>query len=176
MSRFRSRAAILSAVILCFCAGVAHAQTARPPAAFDVNAGLATFTDEDPVEHFSIGAAPRFYVSPRVSVGPEFVYMIGPGEDRDFFLTGNVWFDFVEPPASGVNRVTPYLVGGVGVMLHRDFLHNEGVKWFHKEVGFSGGFGVRVAVTERWYVAPEVRLGSELHARLTGAIGFRLKR
>jgi hypothetical protein len=167
-------AAIVAAVTLC--AAGAQGQTSRPPTAVEVNTGYAAFADEAPVEHFAIGGAPRFYVSKRVSLGPEFIYMVGPGEDRDFFLTGNVWFDFVRPPDSGVNRLTPYFVAGAGVMFHRNFLHNEGVKWFAREPGFSFGFGLRVAVNERWYVAPEARLGSEIHARLTAAIGYQFKR
>jgi hypothetical protein len=168
-------AALLLAAALLHTTG-AGAQTNRPAPALDTNTGLATFADEDAVEHFQIGVAPRFYLSPRVSVGPEFVYMVGPGEDRDIFFTGNVWFDIAEADATGVKRVTPYLVAGVGVMAHRDFLFNEGVTWFHKEVGFSGGIGARIALNDRWYVAPEARLGSELHARLTAVAGYRFAR
>ena len=154
----------------------AHAQTSRLPAV-EANVGFAAFADEAPVEHFVVGAAPRFYVSPRVSIGPEFVYMIGPEYVRDIFLTGNIWFDFFDQPPSRINRFTPYLVGGVGVMFHRNFLFNEGAaRWFHKETGFSGGLGLRVAVGDRWYIAPEIRLGSELHARLTAALGYRFGR
>lgn len=174
MRTFHAAALLLAAAV--FHATNAGAETNRPAPACETNIGLATFADEDAVEHFQIGAAPRFYLSPRVSVGPEFVYMAGPGEDRDIFFTGNVWFDIVEPGAMGVKRVTPYLVAGVGVMAHRDFLFNEGVRWFHKEVGFSGGIGARIALNDRWYVAPEARLGSELHARLTAVAGYRFGR
>lgn len=174
MSNTWTVAGILAALTLC--GGVAEGQTSRPPTAVEANTGYAAFADEDPVDHFVIGGAPRFYLSKRLSLGPEFIYMVGPGEDRDIFLTGNIWYDFLTPPASGVNRFTPYLVVGGGVLFHRDFLHNEGVKWFAREPGFSGGFGVRVALNDRWYVAPEARLGSELHARLTVAIGYQMKR
>lgn len=175
MGRSCSVAAIAASVLLG--GGAAHGQTARPPTAVEVNTGYAAFPDEAPIEHFVIGAAPRFYVSPRVGLGPEFTYMIGPGDDRDIFLTGNVWFDFRAPPPAGVNRVAPYLVAGGGVMFHRNFLHREGVaRWFAKEPAFSGGFGVRLALNDRWYVAPEGRLGWEPHARLTATVGYRFNR
>jgi hypothetical protein len=41
------------------------------------------------------------------------------------------------------------------------------------ELAVTGGIGVRIAINDRWYVAPEARLGWETHSRLTGTIGYR---
>lgn len=164
-----------TAVVLVLAAGAAAGQTSRPASAFEIHGGYAAFADESPVQHAIGGAAYRFHLSPRVSVGPELIYMSGPGEDRDIFLTGDVWFDFVAPSPSGVKRVVPYLVAGGGVMFHRNFLYNEGTKWFAREPAFTGGFGVRIPLGERWYVAPEARLGWEMHIRFSAAVGYRFR-
>lgn len=169
VARFAAFAAIL------LCSHTAFAQSTRPAPSFEGHIGYAGFVDESPVNHSIMGAAYRFHVSPRVSIGPEFIYMIGPGEDRDIFLTGDLWFDFIEPSPSGPARVVPYLVVGGGVMFHRNFLHNEGAKWFAREPAVTGGLGARIAVNDRWYVAPEVRLGWEAHVRFSAAVGYRFK-
>jgi hypothetical protein len=115
------------------------------------------------------GGAFRYPLSPRVSIGPELVYMIGPGHDRDLFVTGDIWFDFIPRQRGVPARFSPYLVAGVGLMRHsdeslRDFVVHE---W-----AFTGGIGLRIALNERWYVAPEARLGWEPHARLSGSVGY----
>jgi hypothetical protein len=44
------------------------------------------------------------------------------------------------------------------------------------EGSFTGGGGVRFNVNDRWYVAPEARIGWEPHIRITGTVGYRLGR
>lgn len=161
------------AIVCVLAAGTAAAQTGRPAPSLEIHGGYAAFVDESPINHGLLGAAYRFHLSPRVSVGPEFIYMVGPGEDRDIFLTGDVWFDFLTPSPSRVDRVVPYLVGGGGIMFHRNFLYNEGAKWFAREPAFSGGLGVRFAIGDKWYVAPEARIGWEAHLRFSAAVGRR---
>lgn len=163
------RIGLLALLLVALGAATASAQPDRA-LRVEGTVGHAAFVDEDPVDHFIFGGAVPFQLTPRVSVGPEIVYMIGPGEDRDLFVTGNVWFDFFGDRG---RRVTPYVVAGAGFMRHRDeffrdFTSNEGA--------VTGGIGVRIALNDRWYVAPEARLGWETHSRLTAVVGYRFDR
>lgn len=163
------RALITSALLLC-AASPSQAQTDRPPASLEAVVGHAAFLDEEPIDHFMFGAALRYPISRRFNVGPEVVYMIGPGHDRDLFLTGNLWFDFVGPRADGVRRATPYLVAGAGLMRYSD---RFAVSTFTAhEWAATVGLGVRIALGGRWYIAPEGRLGWEPHSRLSATVGY----
>ena len=156
-------------ILLLFLASTAHAQADRRSPSVEGIAGHAAFLDEEPIDHFVLGGAWRYPLSPRVSVGPEVTYMIGPGRDRDLFLTGDIWFDFVAPRPDRVRRATPYLVAGAGLMRHDDeFIDFTAYEW-----AFTGGIGVRVALNDRWYLAPEARLGWEPHSRLSVGVGYR---
>jgi Outer membrane protein beta-barrel domain len=160
---------LIGSFLLFVATSSAGAQPASRSPSVEGAIGHAAFVDEDPVDHVTFGGAARVALSPRVSVGPEVVYMIGPGEDRDLFLTGNLWFDFFGPTADGPRRATPYLIVGAGLMRHqdeffRDFTTHEGA--------VTGGIGVRIAIGDRWYVAPEARLGWEPHSRLTATVGY----
>lgn len=55
----------------------AFSERNREPASVEI-VGHAAFLDEDPIDHFVFGGAARFPLSPRVSVGTEVVYIIGP--------------------------------------------------------------------------------------------------
>jgi hypothetical protein len=59
------------------------------------------------------GASPRAYLSRRWSFAPEFIFMQGPGDDRDILLVPSLAFDF-----SSSQRIRPYLVFGAGVLFH----------------------------------------------------------
>jgi hypothetical protein len=148
--------------------------TGRPPAIVELAAGYAGFVDDATIDHTIIGGALRMPISPRVSVGPEVVYMIGPGEDRDLFLTGNVTFDVLPVRAGRRPRVNPFLVGGAGVFRHTDRVGQR--DFSNVEVAATGGGGVRVWITNRVYTAGEVRLGWELHYRVNGVLGVTLWR
>jgi hypothetical protein len=156
---------VVSALILSS-ASIVHGQTGQPRISVEGTLGHAAFLDEDPVDHFVFGGAFRYRLSPRVSVGPEVIYMIGPGRDRDLFVTGNMWFDFVSSRPD--RRVTPYLVAGGGLMRHR----SEFIDFVAYEGAVTGGFGVRIALSGGWYIAPEARLGWEPHLRLSANVGY----
>ncbi len=156
-------AASIAAVLM---ANAASAQD-RPTGALEATAGWAGFVDEETINHTLIGAAAKWYVSPRVAVGPELVYMIGPRSDRDLMLTGNVTVDFVPGRA-----VTPFVVAGGGLFRHSDDFGARG-KFSSTEGAFTAGLGARIALGDRWYLAPEARLGWELHTRLSVAAGYR---
>jgi hypothetical protein len=149
------------------------AAESRPGPALEISTGWAGFVDNATIHHGVVGGAGRFYVTPRVSVGPELTYMIGPRNDRDLILTGNLTFDFRKPRPGRPLRFTPYLVAGGGLFHHsarfsgRSFATNEGA--------FTGGGGARFFVTDSLYIAPEARLGWELHQRLTVTVGWQLR-
>ena len=155
----------LALVFVCAGGAAASAQDRSPR--IEGTAGHAAFVDEDPIDHFMFGGAARLALTPRLSVGPEVVYMIGPGADRDLFVTGNVWFDLLRPGAG--RRVTPYVVAGGGFMRHRDEFITD---FTSTEGAFTGGVGLRIALHDRWYIAPEARLGWETHSRLTASVGY----
>jgi hypothetical protein len=161
---------------LALAAGVADPAAAQPAArdpkmTIDLLGGYAGFIDESLIDHAVIAPAARFRLSRTISIGPEVVYMVGPGHDRDLFLTGNVTFDFLTR-TTGARRasVNPFLVVGGGLMRHStrfgtgDFTSVEGA--------VTGGGGVRIWITERTHALAEYRVGWEPHVRVTGGIGI----
>jgi hypothetical protein len=161
----RSIAVAAAAVIVSGFAGSAVAQDRRAAAA-EAAVGHAGFADDTTIGHTLVGGAARWYVLPRVAVGPELVYMVGPGDDRDLMLTGNVTFDFRRG-----HVVTPFLVAGGGLFRHSDRF--GGVAFSSTEGSFTGGGGVRLPLGRQLYVAPEVRLGWETHYRVSVSAGWR---
>lgn len=142
----------------------------RPAPAVEFTAGWAGFADEGVVHHSVLGGAARFNLTPRIGIGPELVYMVGPGSDRDLILTGNLTFDFLAP--SSPRPITPFVVVGGGLFRHsNDFFNGT---YTSTEGAFTAGGGVRIALGERAYIAPEVRAGWETHIRLTVALGWRV--
>lgn len=157
---------LLPAVLL---AGLPAASTAQGSsgAVVEASVGHASFVDDSPIHHFNVGAGLRWPLTRRLTVGPEVVFMRGPGSDRDVFLTGKVMFDF--DPGS---RASVFLIGDGGLMLHHEKFF-RGSAWFKEAAGSFGG-GVRIGLTDRLYIAPEVRIGWEPHLRATVLIGWRL--
>jgi hypothetical protein len=166
---------LLPIVVFLMAAVPAAAQStgpSRPTAAVEVIGGYAGFIDESFVDHTVVGASARIHLSPRISVGPEVVYMRGPGFDRDLFVTGNLTFDLlVLPVEARRGTVNPFLVVGAGLMRHSD---RFGTTTFASSEGaVTGGGGLRVWLTDRVYALGEFRLGWEPHYRVTGGIGVR---
>ena len=141
-----------------------------PKVALDLVGGYAGFLDESLIDHGVVSATLRYQVTKGISVGPEIVYMIGPNDDRDLFLTGNMVFDFLKRPVgSRAGSVNPYLVVGAGVMRHMDRFRSGSFSSY--EGAFTGGAGVRVWVTEHVSASGEYRVGWEPHVRVTGGVG-----
>jgi hypothetical protein len=137
-----------------------------PHVAVEGAVGYAGFLDEGTIDHSVWGAAARWYVLPRVAIGPELVYFKGPRHDRDLVITGNVTFDVIAG-----SRITPFLVAGGGLFRHSD---KFGAQTFTSSEGsFTAGGGVRVPISQRFYVAPEFRVGWEPHYRISVAVGWR---
>jgi hypothetical protein len=158
----------LLCILLAGAPAAAHAQSAdvRPAPAAEFTGGYAGFADDATIDHAVFGGAMRIHLTPRVSVGPELQYMVGPGDDRDLILTGNLTLDVLPPN----RRVTPFFVMGGGLFNHSDTFGSS------SEGAFTAGGGVRAWLSERVYVASELRIGWELHYRITGTIGVALSK
>lgn len=164
------RRSFIFALALLVAAPAAAQQPAQATGAAEFVAGYAGFLDESAIGHAIVGGSVRYYLSPRVSVGPEIVYMRGPGFDRDLFLTGNLTVDFlVRPPGSRAGSVSPFLVAGGGLMSHSDRFGPT--TYTSYEGAFTGGGGARVWLTDRVYAIGEARIGWEPHTRISGGAG-----
>ena len=128
-------------------------------------AGYAGFVDDSTKNYWAAGGGVRRYLTPRMSVGPELVVMGNSNlvTDRQLIATGNVTFDLY----AGTRRLTPFVVGGLGMLFSRDQVRN-GPFW-SSDPAFTGGGGMRVSIAERVSLAGEYRLGWGLHHRLTAA-------
>lgn len=160
---------ILAAIVLAAAAGTAQAQE-RPPIAIEGTVGWAGFVDDATIEHTVFGGALVIPLTPRISVGPEFMYMAGPGSDRDMFVIGSIWFDFLSPRPHAY--VTPYVVAGGGFMHHSNEF--AGRAFSAGEGAFSAGGGLRAYLGDRVYAGADVRVGWELHLRVAATVGVRL--
>jgi hypothetical protein len=134
-----------------------------------LSGGYAGFVDEDTIEHVSVGVAWRWRITPRFSVGPELDFMVGPQADRDLFVTVKALVDFMPD-----RKLSPYFVADGGIMLHRDeIVYRTGPYWA-REGAVSFGGGIRVDLSPRMFVAPEIRIGWEPHIRVTAVVGWRM--
>ena len=167
--------AFLTVTLLAF-AGDAVAQTldARAAPAVEFLAGYAGFVDDATIDHTIWGAAARVYLTPRLAIGPELVYMRGPNSDRDLFLTGNLTFDVLPPRNGRPRRVSPFLVAGGGFFQHSDRF--GAFDFTSYEGAFTAGGGVRGWITDRVYAFGDFRVGWELHARVNAGVGVGLGR
>ena len=171
-SRAAGCAALLALLLTPFLAGVAAAQE-RPSPALDLSAGWVGFGDDGIVSEGMVGAAGRFYVSPRLAIGPELLYISGDNHSH-LVLTGNLTFDFLAPKAGRAPTLTPFLVVGGGMFQTRESFAAEDFP--HTEGAFTAGGGVRAAVGDRVTVGVDARLGWEAHFRINGLVGVRLGR
>ena len=160
---------IVAAMIVAAAAGTARAQERRLMA-IEGTVGWAGFVDDATIEHTVFGGALVVPLTPRTSVGPEFMYMVGPGSDRDMFVIGSIWFDFLSPRPHAY--VTPYVVAGGGYMRHSNEF--AGRTFSSGEGAFSAGGGVRAYLGDCVYAGADVRVGWELHLRMAAHVGIHL--
>ena len=160
------------ALALGFTPGFAQVLAAqeRPRPVIDFSGGWAGFPDESMIHHRTVGGSARFYATPKLSVGPEVVYMVGPGTDRDLFVTGNVTYEWPLLARGRVPRLMPFVVASGGYMRHwprfGTFISHTGA--------VVGGGGVRFRITDRVSAGPDLRLGWELHLRAAGTVSIGL--
>jgi hypothetical protein len=149
-------------------------QLTRPKVEGKVIFGSAIF-DED-LEHKLVGGAVRVYVTKRFSIEPEYLYLRRSENDQDNLVQMNVAYDFTDPR----KRIVVYGIAGAGV------LHNRGRVFRSdfvtgapsvREIVFttwtaSAGGGVKIFLTKRLFVSPELRLGREPTFRATINVGY----
>jgi hypothetical protein len=145
----------------------------RPSPALDLSAGWVGFADDGIVSEGLFGAAGRIYLSPRVALGPELLFISGQNHSH-LVLTGNLTFDFVAPKAGRAPAVTPFLVVGGGLYQTRESFFDQNLT--HSEGAFTVGGGIRAAVGDRVTVGVDARMGWEPHIRINGVVGVRLGR
>ena len=102
-----SRLAGLALAVILIAAAPAAAQVAPAAATGTLRAsmvegavGWTGFADDSVIHHTLLGVAARYYLTRRISVGPELQHMVGPGSDRDTLLTGNIVVDLLAPTAT----------------------------------------------------------------------------
>lgn len=149
-------------------------QLTSPKVEGKVIVGGAVFSED--LKHTVVGGALRVYVTKRISIEPEYLYMRRTEHDQDHVGQINVAYDFADP----THRVVPYVIGGGGVLHNRgrvfgaDFVTREP---FVREIRFttwtaSAGGGLKIFLTERLFVSPELRLGREPTLRATVNVGY----
>lgn len=130
--------------------------------------GKTWFADEGAIEHNVGGGGARFFVTNRIAIGPEIIYMNGPGLDEDWFLTGNATVDI--GPLRWRSRVMPYAIMGAGVMHHSNMTDARPISATGGTVTLGGG--ARIRIGDRWFVAPEARIGVEPQVRIGISVGL----
>jgi hypothetical protein len=150
--------------------GAQDAQDARRPTVGAVEGivGHAAFADEQLIHHSVFGVAAPLRLTKRLAIGPEVVRMIGPRQDRDWILAAAVWWDITSPGPLRPGKVVPFVSGGFGLLSN-----NTGFGTFNRQY-YGGGGGVRVHLTDRLYIAPEVVFAAELHLRTVARIGYHI--
>ena len=131
--------------------------------------GYANFIDDASLPHFVVGGAVRIGLFSGLGFQPELAYMYRSQRDRDFVLIPNLIWEFRRN-----SRIVPYFIGGAGLLNHRetfDTFNLSGNAWI-----FQGGFGTKIFLNPKVFIAPEARIGWEPHIRITGTVGYVLKR
>jgi hypothetical protein len=143
----------------------------RPGPAVEVAAGALFFADDGVVTEPFGGAAARFYVTPRISIGPEIAFISGEGHSH-FMLTGNLTFDFLAPSQGQPRAVTPFVVVGGGMFRTNERFFDDA--FTSTDGAFTAGGGIRARAGRRVIAGAEARVGWELHIRLHGFLGVQL--
>src|SRR4051812_24322363 len=97
--------ALASSLLAALMATAAAAQ-APPGPSVEFTAGWAGFTDDGIVNETLVGGAARWHLLPRISVGPEIIY-IGGDNHSHLIVTGNVTFNVTAPASGRRSQVTP---------------------------------------------------------------------
>ena len=143
-----------------------------PAPAVEVGLGWMGFADDGIVNESMVGAAARWYPLPRISVGPEVIYVIG-NRHSHLTVTGNVTVDLRAPENGRPRPVTPFVVIGGGLFQTREEFF--GGTFTSSEGAFTAGGGIRGLIGDRFTVGIDARIGWELHIRVNGLVGVRLQ-
>jgi opacity protein-like surface antigen len=144
--------------------GTAEAQmVSHAPEVRFIAGTVKTYLDE-PAESM-IGGGLRFALTSRLSLEPEVLRVTGT-RFESWHIFANVRY------ALSTNaRVAPYVVVGVGVDRELD----KAIDYYSSSRALNGGFGVRIALTDRVFISPEGRFGLSSIPRLTVALGVALR-
>jgi len=140
----------------------------RPGPAAEFSAGWVGFADDGVVSEGVVGGTVRWHLSPRVSIGPEVLFIEGSNHSH-FVLTGNVTFDLLSPVNSKPRAITPFVVAGGGLFQTRESFRQG--PFTSTEGAFTVGGGVRVRAGEHVTFGVDSRIGWELHVRVNGFVG-----
>jgi len=169
-------------LLLLLTEGKAQQDLSQPKAEIKVLAGISTFNadrtnNNNTYRHTIIGGALRYYIYRQLSIEPEVLFMWRAQNDRDVVFTPHLALDLM--PSNG--RVVPYVLVGIGAEHHRDqityrdfFNGNQLVtkKISGITVSANAGVGAKLFLTDRLFVAPEVRGGHEPSFRATLSVGY----
>jgi Outer membrane protein beta-barrel domain len=136
--------------------------------------GSAIFGED--IEHKLYGASMRVYITRRLSIEPEYLYLRHSENDQDQLFQPNVAYDFTDP----TKRFVAYGIAGIGVMHHKgrylgnDFYTGEPILFdtsFTTWTASVGG-GIKIFATKRLFIAPELRVGRQPGVRGTINVGY----
>jgi hypothetical protein len=96
------------------------------------------------------------------------LYLKGSSGHYDAALTPMLVYEW------GSGRVRPYVTGGVGLSWSR--FGGFGQSFTSKEGYIAVGGGAKIYLNDRWFVAPDFRIGWEPHIRVSGGIGYTFRR
>lgn len=150
------------------------AELTPPKVEAKVILGSAIFGDD--IEHKIVGGSVRVYLTERLSVEPEYLYLRHSDNDQDRLVQPNVAFDFTDPR----KRFVAYGIAGVGVLQHdgrffgNDFVTGAPVVFDTSFTTWTAsvGAGVKIFATKRLFIAPELRVGREPGVRGTINVGY----
>ena len=165
--RVRPAIALLVAT-LCLLPAAARAESSAAVPALTFTGGRADFADDGAIPHGVFGGGLQWVATRHITVGPEVLYMVGPGEDRDLFVLGVARIGIL--PLH--RRVAPFVTGGAGMMTHSNRF--GGRPFSSVEGAFIVGGGVRINATPNVYIAPEFTMGWEPHLRYSVTVGVRI--
>jgi Outer membrane protein beta-barrel domain len=143
----------------------------RPGPAVEFAAGWVGFADDGIVSESLVGGAARWYLLPRISVGPEVAYIHGNNHSH-LMVTGNMTYDLLSPTNGRPRRVSPFVVAGGGLFQTREQFFSG--TFTSSEGAFTAGGGVRAFVGDRVTIGVDMRVGWELHLRINGLVGLQL--
>ena len=171
MKTVRKFAADVSALLaILFVVPAANAQQ-RPAPAADLTAAWIGFVDDAIANEPGFGGAFRWYISPRIAIGPELIYI--PADSHSHFvLTGNLTWDVLSQASHP--QATPFLVAGAGMFRTHEEFFDDAVT--ASEGAFTAGGGIRSRVADRVSVGVDARVGWELHLRIGAFAAIRLGR
>lgn len=138
--------------------------------------GHAYGLEDTPPHAWLAGAGVSVPVSSRLRVSFELMHAQMYGRDyyerRAILLTPVFEYEFLPK-----RRVRPYMAGGFGFTLYRSLFPTGPDAQFEWETGGSfnlgGGAGLRLFLTKRLFVSPEVRVGLIPFLRSTLSVGYR---